>query len=176
MHKKLKNRFAHLQNLLGQYDQEIQNISHEDANKVPPTGGWTIAEVVYHMTVVEKRIIQYIQRKLEKPSESKNAGIRSFYRAALLRYALRSKRKFRAPKVLDNPQGPYDTAQLMNEWRSSRAILEKMFNEVADADIGRELFKHPVVGKINLKQTLGFMADHKQRHLQQIREIKAQIK
>lgn len=175
MHSKFQKRFSDLQQLLVKYDKELENISFEDANRIPPSGGWSIAQVVYHISIVEKGVIQYIQKKMINPAENKNAGFKSFYRAALLRYALRSKRKFRAPKILDTPQGTYKISDLITEWRSTRKELEKLFDSVSDSDVNRMLFKHPVVGKINLKQTLGFMADHKQRHLHQIIQLKKEM-
>jgi hypothetical protein len=176
MHPKFQKRFSVLQGLLDHYEKELKDLSFQQSNQIPLSGGWSIAQVVYHISIVEKGVIQYIQKKLINPSESKNAGLKSFYRAALLRYALRSKRKFRAPKVLDTPQGPYEVNDLIKEWKITRKELEKLFDSIADADVNRQFFKHPVVGKINLKQTLGFMADHKKRHLDQIIQLKQDIK
>ena len=175
MNKTFQKRFNHLQDLLKQYEDELKPISYEQANKKPENGGWSIAEVVYHMSHTEKTINQYIQKKLIKPEESKPAGIKSWYRASLLRYALRSSRKFKAPKVLDEPAGPYEPNVLLSEWKIVRATLGQTFSSVAENHVSRQLFKHPVVGKINLSQTLGFMGDHMLRHLHQIRRLKATI-
>lgn len=175
MHSKFQKRFSHLQQLLDIYEKELESVSFEQANRSPQSGGWSIAQVVYHISIVEKGIIQYVQKKLADPTTSKRAGLRSFYSAALLRYALRSKRKFKAPKVLDTPQGPYQISDLLQEWKSTRKELEKLFDSVSEKDVNRQFFKHPVVGKINLKQTLGFMADHKQRHLDQIILMKKEM-
>ncbi len=172
MNKIFEKRFNILQDLLKEYEDELKNISDEEANQKPGSGGWSIAEVVYHISIAEKGIIQYIQKKLIDPAESKKAGLKSFYKAALLRYALRSSRKFRAPKVLDEPKGPYEKDQLLKDWQATRLQLEELYKKVPDEYIRHQLFRHPVVGKINLKQTLGFMADHMQRHLDQIRVIK----
>lgn len=172
MNPKFKKRFNHLQKLLADYENEVENLSFEQANQIPASGGWTIAQVIHHISHVEKSVILYIQKKLINPKESKKSGIKSSYRAALLRYALRSKRKFKAPKVLENPVGPYQIKELIDEWKLTRKELEKLLDSVSDADINRELFKHPVVGKINLKQTLGFMGDHTKRHLDQIVQLK----
>lgn len=175
MNSKFENRFNRLQDLFKEYEKEIKNISHEQANKNPETGGWSMAEVVFHVSHAEKIIVQYIQKKLINPEESRRAGLKSWYRASLLRFALRSKRKFRAPKVLDDPKGPYEKDALFSEWKIIRATLSQTFNSVPREHINRQLFKHPVVGKINLYQTLGFMGDHMQRHLEQVRRIKKEI-
>lgn len=175
MNKKFEKRFNRLQDLLKEYENELKNISNDQANKNPEGGGWSTVEVIYHLSYAEKSIIQYIQKKLINPVESKKAGLKSFYRASLLRYALRSSRKFRAPKVLDDPKGPYEKEKLLSEWKITRATLMQTFSNVPVEHINRQLFKHPVVGKINLKQTLGFMGDHMQRHLEQVRRIKKEI-
>lgn len=175
MNKKFEKRFNRLQDLLGDYEKEMKNLSHEQANKKPENGGWSMAEVVYHMSHSEKSIIQYIQKKLIKPEESKSAGLKSWYRSSLLSYALKSKRKFRAPKVLDDPKGPYEPSALFSEWKIIRATLNQTISSVSAADVNRQFFKHPVVGKISLYQTLGFMGHHMQRHLEQMRRVKKQV-
>jgi len=168
-------RFNRLDNLLKDYQKEVNNLSYEQLNKKPASGGWSINEVIHHMKGVEAGTILYIQKKLQTPDESKRSGIKSWYRASLLRYALRSKRKFRAPKVLTEPQGPYKTEELFKEWQITRDQLRNVFENVPAEHKSRELFKHPVVGYINLKQTLGFMGDHMQRHLEQIQGLKVEF-
>ena len=123
----------------------------------------------------ERGTILYIQKKLINPSESKNAGIKALYRSALLRYALRSKRKFKAPKVLTEPTGPYVVEELFTGWKTTREELEKLFDSIPAEHKKKQLFKHPVLGYISLKQTLGFMGDHMQRHLEQIQRIKSSL-
>ncbi len=169
-------RFNRLEDLLNEYQKETQGLSYEQLNKKPDSGGWSINEVIHHIKGVEAGTILYIQKKLQTPEESKNSGIKSWYRASLLRYALRSKRKFRAPKVLTEPDGPYEVDQLFKDWQASRDQLRKVFENVPAEHKNRELFKHPVVGYINLKQTLGFMADHMQRHLEQIQGLKSEFR
>lgn len=175
MNKKFEKRFNRLQDLLSEYELEMNSISYEHANKKPENGGWSMAEVVYHISHSEKSIIQYIQKKLIKPEESKSAGLKSWYRSSLLSYALRSKRKFRAPKVLDDPKGPYEPSALFSEWKIIRATLNQTISSVSKEDVNRQLFKHPVVGKISLHQTLGFMGHHMARHLEQMKRVKKEI-
>jgi uncharacterized damage-inducible protein DinB len=168
-------RFDHLQYLLKEYQDEIQGLNSEQLNQKSEGGNWSIAEIIYHISHAEKAIVQYIQKKLNNPSETKKAGFKSWYKASLPRLALKSSRKFKAPKQLDEPKGPYHVDQLMEEWKTIRFALEETYHQVPEELIRHQLFKHPVVGKINLQQTLGFMADHMQRHLLQIRGIKKGI-
>jgi hypothetical protein len=175
MEELFRKRFQRLQDLLNAYEHEVKDLSHDELNKTPMNGGWSINQIIYHISHAEAGIILYIQKKLIDPRESKNSGIKSLYRSALLRYALRSKRKFRAPKVLTEPAGPYTVEELLVNWKGTRMDLEKLFDSIPEKYKNREFFKHPVVGKINLKQTLGFMADHMQRHLEQIQRIKSTL-
>jgi hypothetical protein len=175
MEECFRKRFQRLQDLLQSYQDEVSGLSSEQLNQPPPVGGWSINQVIHHISGAEAGIIKYIQNKLINPGESKKAGIRSAYRAALLKYALRSKRKFRAPKVLTEPTGPYEVADLFAQWNKTRKNLEILFDSIQGEHKNRQLFKHPVVGKINLKQTLGFMGDHMERHLEQIRHIRSTI-
>jgi len=175
MEELFRKRFKRLQDLLSSYENEAADLSYDQLNQTPATGGWSINQVIHHMSGVEAGTILYIQKKLINPEENKKAGLKSFYRAALLRYALRSKRKFRAPKILTEPVGPYDVNELFTLWKITRKNLESLYDSIPAEHKNRQLFKHPVVGKINLKQTLGFMGDHMQRHLDQIQKIKSTL-
>jgi hypothetical protein len=175
MHASFQKRFERLQHLLEEYEKTLSGLPTDQLNKKPATGGWTINQIVHHIAGAEAGIIQAIKKKLIDPGESKPAGIRSFYRATLLRYALRSKRKFKAPKVLAEPTGSYEKNELLADWRKTRKELEELCNSIERPYINHQLFRHPVVGKINLKQTLGFMGDHMQRHLEQIQQIKSTL-
>jgi hypothetical protein len=175
MEELFQKRFQRLQDLLQTYQNEVNGLSHDQLNQTPGSGGWSINQVIHHISGAEAGTILYIQKKLINPSESKNAGIKSLYRSTLLRYALRSKRKFRAPKVLTEPTGPYHVEELFTAWKATRNELEKLFDSIPAEHKKRQLFRHPVVGYISLKQTLGFMGHHMQRHLEQIQRIKSTL-
>ena len=175
MERLFHKRFRRLQDLLLQYENEVKNLSDGQLNQTPGIGGWSINQVIHHISGAESGIRLQIQKKLINPAENKKAGIKSTYRSALLKYALRSKRKFRAPKILTEPTGPYKADELFSQWKQTRKELENLLDSIPAEHKNRQLFKHPVVGKINLKQTLGFMADHMQRHLEQIQRIKSSL-
>src|SRR5688572_12956350 len=173
MDELFRKRFQRLQDLLQAYQNEVKELSYDQLNQTPIEGGWSINQIIHHISGAEAGTILSIQKKLINPSESKNADVRSLYRSALLRYALRSKRKFKAPKVLTEPAGPYNVEELFMNWKSTRKDLEKLFDSIPSEHKNLQLFKHPVVGYISLKQALGFMGDHMQRHLDQIQRIKS---
>lgn len=171
----LKSRYKEIHHLFLEYQAAISNISNDKANRKPANDKWSINEIIYHISHAELAIVNYVQKKATAPKESPQAGFKSWYRTLLLRLALKSSRKFKAPKVLDEPNGPYDKETLINEWRIIRNNFESVLNSIPDEDIYRQLFKHPVVGKINIHQTLGFMADHMRRHLEQVKKMKREV-
>lgn len=171
----LKSRYKAIHHLFLEYQAAVSNISNEKANRKPNEDKWSINEIIFHISHAELAILNYIQKKANALGEVPKAGLKSRYRTFLLRLALKSSRKFKAPKVLDQPNGPYDKEDLINEWRKIRNSFESVLNQIPDEYIHHQLFKHPVVGKINLHQTLGFMADHMQRHLSQIKKIKREV-
>jgi len=175
MHTTFKKYFYSLQNILDQYEKEVQGLSYEQLNKLPETGGWSIAQILHHISNVEAGAFMYIEKKLQAPLESQKSGLKAAYRSALLTYALRSSKKFKAPKVLQVPEGPYEVKELFSAWKITRQKLEKALDGIADEHIKRMFFNHPIVGKINLRQTLKFHADHMNRHLLQIKGLKKSL-
>lgn len=171
----LKSRFKDIHHLFLEYQAAVSNISNDKANRRSADNKWSINEIIYHISHAEMAIVNYIEKKAIAPHESPKSGFKSWYRTLLLRLALKSSRKFKAPKVLDEPSGPYDKEKLINDWRDIRKSLENLLHQIPDEYVHHQLFKHPVVGKINLHQTLGFMADHMQRHLNQIKKMKREV-
>lgn len=170
MDPRLQAPYQRLQQLLGEYETISRQLDFDRLNAPGPNHTWSVAEIMFHMMDAEKGTVKSLQKKLLDTQQIPRAGIKSLYRFFLLRWALRSKRKYKAPKILAQPQGPYDRGFIFEQWILVRMALEQVLVHLPAHMVNKQLFKHPYVGGLNIMQTLRFMGDHMERHLRQISE------
>lgn len=146
---------------LGQY-------THAQHNQSPAKGGWSAIQVVQHLLSAETSTLHYLKKKTADVSRSKKAGVMAFFRSVLLNTMLALPLKFKAPAIVAEVPASGDLQAIQAQWAAVRAELQSLLASLSEADYDRELFLHPVAGKLNLYQMLDFMQAHIQHHLPQI--------
>lgn len=147
----------------------LASYSGTELNKTPPSGGWSPAEVLKHIVDVERATLSYCERKLQKQEPLRKPGFRERRNTLLLKLALYTPFKFRAPSVLPPVQGPYDTAGLLQEWELLRKKYQT-FTGSFPATLAKEgIFRHPHAGMLSMSDTLAFLQAHLNRHVRQLK-------
>lgn len=141
----------------------------QDLAKPPVAGGWSTAQVIAHMAMIEEGSLAYLVKKYTSESHH-SAGSFSMMRLLLLKTALISPIKFKAPRSVANVP-ILSFTEATTRWDTVRCEMRKMYATVKDEDLGHGLFKHPSVGRLDLIQALGFMHAHHHRHLGQVHRI-----
>lgn len=170
-----KSNYLKLKNTFLKYEKELSGLTQELHNKKPNENSWSMLETIFHISEAEVFSVQYIQKKSLDVSKLKQTNLNTSYRFFLLMLALKLPVKYKVPKVISNPQGPFDTEQLLDKWRKNHSELESFIKHRAKELDGLEVFKHPRAGMLNLNQMLKFMILHAERHLKQIKRIKKEI-
>src|SRR5215470_374881 len=129
-------------------------------------GGWTVAQIVEHLSIAEPRITDAIEGMLA-PTEAESER-KPFAPFSLDQYAEQARGKIEAPEFL-RPTG-MPLAEGLMRLKESRARLETLRPRFESADYSRVL-KHPAFGMLNAAQWLAFLGLHEQRHLRQIERI-----
>lgn len=130
-------------------------------------GGWTVTQIVEHLSIAEPRITNAIEG-LFAPTESNGRERESFMRFSLDEQAEKARGKIEAPEFL-HPTGLL-LAEGLRRLKQSRAALEALRPRFESADYARVL-KHPAFGMLNAAQWLAFLGMHEERHLRQIERI-----
>ncbi len=113
--------------------------------------------------------LEYMEKKSQGPLDK--SGLGSTIRSALLTRALRNrKKKYKAPGAIGNPDDRPDIDAIAQSYRQVRADMRRFIMEVDDDLLDKAIFKHPVIGRINLAQTLSFLREHMARHAEQVQE------
>ena len=62
----------------------------------------------------------------------------------------------------------YDFEVLSSEWKLLRKEIRAFLENIEEETAQKEIFRHPVVGRMSLLQGLAFMQEHLERHTRQV--------
>lgn len=175
MEPKLELKYLRLEKSRNRLLDELEGFEDELLNKPSPNGKWSINQIVSHLIQVEQLTINYMQHKSQKQDNLANASFASSLRSLILKLALQSGRKYKAPEVVAVVPELASLQMLRQEWDHIRFTLEDVLTELPEHLSNKCLFKHPSVGPLSVSQTLTFLQDHFDHHLQQIHKLKLNL-
>jgi len=156
-----------------EYVKQLTGISDAQLNFRVAEGRWTIAEIAEHITVVEQALFGMFTA----PSASKKFASDDLPRIGdtTIKLAITNRgTKFTAPEQV-RPNGRWKTvADLIANFEKTRAAtIEYIKNNKTDL---RGTFVQSPMGTIDSAQGIVFISGHADRHLAQLREVKADAK
>ncbi len=146
-----------------------QGLSSEQWHYRAEPGRWTVAECVEHITIVEGRVLAFIQKTLETvPDSSKRSAMED---DAMISAVAGRRTRLQAPDLVV-PTGRWPDERLLNEFEGARQRTRD-FAASTNADLRRHFFKHLAFGELDLYQWLLLIAAHCDRHRAQSEEVMA---
>ena len=156
--RRLDSIHSKLLNTLGSIDDPL-------FARCPAENEWSVAEIVHHLCLVERRVIKELEKELASPSR-KLSPVRRLVPTAIVAYRLV---RVKAPKAM-NPIGPPPKNEIIENYNAARNKLKELC-----ASHGKQLkqvaFKHPFLGDISGSATIAFLGYHEVRHFKQIQEV-----
>jgi hypothetical protein len=141
-----------------------------------PGGGWSIAEIVEHLAILEGRLLGLMTvmvSKAEKSGLQRSAENSHFNPVSLQQFAERSqKEKYNAPEAAQ-PQGGVSIKDSLERLQQSRASLRDLQPRFEATDLSSARYPHPAFGPLDLYQWLLMIGFHEARHLRQIEALMA---
>lgn len=132
---------------------------------------WNILQILDHLMISEKLTVVYIKRKTSSGKEFEKSGVQTKFRILVLKLAFVLPFKYKAPKVADTTGKDPDFEELTSGWKQIRKDTRELIQNLDDDTLKCEIFKHPIVGMLNMKQTLKFFEIHFNHHKKQIFEL-----
>ncbi|GAB5554594.1 MAG: hypothetical protein Sapg2KO_41850 [Saprospiraceae bacterium] len=170
MDQKTKAIFDKLEWKLQALEQELSDLPVEQLSKSPKPGAWSVLDILHHLKLAEAYGHKYSEKKLSfNPSLPKD-NWQAQFRSWLLNTFNRSSLKVKAPKGVDESFFPKEIPfeQIMEEWKAQRKAL-RTFLEGLDPEIyTKQVYKHPLGGRLSLADMLRFFDSHFDRHHRQI--------
>ncbi|UPW81251.1 DinB family protein [Lysinibacillus sp. Ag94] len=150
--------------------EEIQLLSDSQFNAKPDANCWSIAQVCHHLSLTEESFIKVIawglKQENSQQTERKNVHL-----------ILDRTTKVPAPDFLEPTKDFLTVQQIMTLLDDSRKKFTTFLDTIEDPSLLTEkIFKHPFLGELALDQWIELVYIHEQRHIEQIKEIKALIK
>ncbi|HXR97950.1 MAG TPA: DinB family protein [Terriglobales bacterium] len=127
---------------------------------------WTAAQVLEHITIVERRVVGLLEKMLGQPPEP-DWHDRTASKDAILPHTRVANEKLTAPPPL-HPTGQQTPAELIAAFQSARAAT-LAFAARPHQPLKEHTQKHLALGELNGYQWLVLAAHHTTRHLAQIK-------
>jgi len=163
-----RNRLiAHIEMTSTWLADEVSGLTQKQLTWKPSADGWSILNVVEHLNTAEPQYWQWVQDSLskpvllEKPSEVKDD--------AILWYGIDRTQRTKTAEARDAKGQLTDIAKGMEAFRKLRSTVLD-FARTSEADLRGTRFRD---SQMDVYQWLVMISSHSQRHILQIREIKA---
>ncbi len=156
------------------YVKQLTGISDAQLNFRSAEGRWTIAEIAEHITVVEQALFGMITNQVLKSAPVKCEDVPRFSDTGIILAVTNRSQKFTAPEQV-RPNGRWKTRDdLLASFEKTRTTtIDFMKNNKADL---RGVFAQAPMGTMDGFQWIIFATGHSDRHLAQLKEVKADSK
>ncbi len=169
MNATIAKQFSKLKNFKIKVLIKSQSLNNEQLNSKPDAKSWSLAQVYYHLYLVELRTHHFISSKVKEINALDKTGIKEKWRLWLMNLFLKLPIKFKAPQtVSDDIPNTIDLEKLKGDWENLQMSFKLLLSVQNDQDLEKKIFKHPRIGYLNFYQTLDFLLAHHKHHLKQI--------
>jgi uncharacterized damage-inducible protein DinB len=163
----VRSRWQRLQDSHRVLLDTLDGVDEDRMRRPGPDGGWSVIQIVGHLSLAEQHTLAYIRKKMQDPALPP-AGALSFWRTAVVAVALRSPIRAKAPERTANPDADCTIAAARERWDGVRRDWGELVATLPPALADRAIFRHPRVGMMSLPHTLAFMREHVLHHRRQV--------
>lgn len=146
----------------------LEEYSRAERAKLP-VSGWSMLQVMEHVLISEQGALEYLKKKTKAPYSEIPMHDPNASKSNLLKEAMLSEKKWQAPEGLPDPTGSQSFENMQIYWDNLRVKLFELIDGLDANYHNRLVFKHPVVGRLSLVETLEFMTHHIIHHTYQIK-------
>lgn len=173
MNQKLERVFGQLEAQRKQLEEQFSSLPDSDWNFSPQPGKWSMAQVFTHLVTSEKLSVGYMKKKAQGIEQAGTSGLLESVKMIILVISQRlPMMKFKAPKVVvDNTPPAMDRQELFAAWEKSRLELKNFLEGISDAHVRKLIYKHPVAGRLDVRQALVFFGEHIRHHRPQLMRL-----
>ncbi|AKD05837.1 hypothetical protein PKOR_19485 [Pontibacter korlensis] len=166
MNPKLEVKYLRLEQSRNRLLDELAGLSDEQLNTYPAAGKWSINQHVAHLVLVEERALSSIKQQLQQQDTLLDIDFSTSVKALLVKLALHSGRKYKAPAAVANVPDQAALPELRQQWDKLRFELEDELTSFPHHLLEKGVLNHPMVGCLSINQALSFLQDHFEHHRQ----------
>lgn len=147
--------------------RSADQVSPENWRREPPRGGWSAAEVIAHLTQVERGVATNLGKQVERGPRPRALPMRVGLPLRMAAY-----RVVRRQTPLSLDRALLDEKETMlAELRTAREQTLRLAKLFEERNLTSYRWPHPVFGMLNAYEWLRFLGYHEMRHGKQIQEI-----
>ena len=136
----------------------------------PAAGGWSVADVVEHLAMVEDGSGRRIGSLIKSAADTREMATDPIAPTLELFRVWQPTRPVVAPPMV-TPTGALDYDAARAAQRTARERLMAAYGAASGLDLAAVTAPHPVLGPLNAYQWGVFIAQHQQRHLHQMQTL-----
>ncbi|MFD1188455.1 DinB family protein [Pontibacter rugosus] len=175
MDAKLESKYLRLEQTRNLLLDELESLDDAQLNSMPAAGKWSLNQHVAHLVIVDDAALGGIRYKLQQQDKLRDSTFAQAVKAFLLKVALKSGKKYKAPAAVATVPDTAHLPALRQNWDKVRFQLEDELTSMPHHLLDKGIFKHPRVGYLNINQTLSFLQDHFDHHVQIMQRIKSEL-
>jgi len=167
----LQTIFENLSRAQREFLAAADEVPVEQWKQSPGEGKWSAGEVVAHVIMVERAVIQGADKLLQKPPKAL-----PFYKRLHIPMALVESRMIRrkTPIPLD-PRMMSQKEEMLASVREIRGRTLSFLEETRGRDLSKYHMAHSFLGMLNTYEWFQMIASHQLRHTKQMKEIAAAL-
>jgi len=172
MHSRLEELLHYVDDQRAELFAAVDTVAPAQRHRRPRPEVWSVAEVLEHLTLVEKGVAHLIARRLEKmkdtiPQETTTESLLS----SLDQFALLDRDNYMEAPEFVRPRGTLSAEDAMLALAESRLALRAAVTAGDGFALGTVTAPHALLGPLSLYQWILFIGQHECRHARQIRDI-----
>ncbi len=169
-----KTLSLHFDMLEKQRQQVLDKVrQHPDAfDRKPNAGKWSVHEILAHLISAEKLSVRYILKKRQGIDGVGETGLTEEIKMLLFKVSQRLPLKFRAPATVVAATKKYTSYNdLVADWDAVRQSLKQILEQTDEKQLKKKIYKHIILGKLNIVHAVKFLREHVNHHLPQINRL-----
>ncbi|MFZ6052189.1 DinB family protein [Halocola ammonii] len=173
MNKDIENQLDALEKSKNEMLSILSQWSEEELNQKPDDKSWSALQVVEHVMGSEKGTLGYMKKKTQaSPEDLPEATEENRLASIQLNEVLKSTKRYEKPDVMPEPEGKFSFDQYTEEWNKLNLAYRDFFENLDNAYLDRQVFRHPFSGMLSARQTIDFLINHIAHHIHQLNRIK----
>ena len=170
MHARLAETMNYVEEKRRELLQSFEGVSGDRLCRRAASDGWSVAEILEHLRMVESGIARLITKRV---SQAKEAGLGEEKSTASVmpsfdRYSTALESAVMQAPVTVQPRPNIDISEALEGLESSREALRAAVVSASGLSLGEIKHTHPILGELDLYQWLIFVGQHEGRHRKQI--------
>lgn len=164
--------FAANEAALERFVPVVSGLSAAQENFRPAEGRWTIAEITEHVAIVNHGFLRIVSRLMKQAEEEGAGAAGDLDLGPTLPDTSGPRIRVEAPERV-HPGGGKPVAESLPRMRETLAGFRAIQRQIEAIDLSGPTLPHPLLGPINAYQWMVLLAEHQDRHLEQIEEVRS---